>query len=518
MKRRLSVRAGVVLQLTIIAVASLSFLTVFALKAFEFAIERRNAEAAVSVAEVVRQSIRAEGAESGAGARTLAEAVAKASPYVRAVVVLPEGEGPDAVRITPVGGRVSRFLNIHSTVDVTLPVDAEAPTGGRPAASGWNGSAGRAIRVRVFSPGIEREAGNLVRIAGGLVAVDIAAFVLFGFLLVDRSVVRPLRRLAAVSEKIAAGDLRLRADESPPNEVGHLGASFNRMVAGIVSAQAQARRAQEETFRSDKLATVGRLAAGIAHEVGNPLMGIRGYAEYLLRNRPSAQERDECLGKIVSETRRIENIVRGLLSVASSERGGEETADVDETVRQVIELLSVRKMFRNVEPVVEMQGVGRASISAERLRQVLLNLVVNAVDAMEGGGVLRLRTFVVQPWVPPILRKVRRRASDPPEADVIRLRAGVRDLRGGGLAVAVTDSGCGIRPDALQAIFDPFFTTKDAGKGTGLGLSVSRAIVEGAGGEILVESGEGKGSTFTVILPAAEKGAPAGDADGGADG
>ncbi|MGA6993018.1 MAG: ATP-binding protein, partial [Candidatus Deferrimicrobiaceae bacterium] len=133
-------------------------------------------------------------------------------------------------------------------------------------------------------------------------------------------------------------------------------------------------------------------------------------------------------------------------------------------------------------------------------------------------GVLRVRTFVVRPWVPPALHKARRRSSDPPEVDVLRLRGVAGGRPGAGLAVSVSDSGCGIGPDALSSIFDPFFTTKEAGKGTGLGLSVSLAIVEGAEGEIAVESGEGKGSTFTVILPeAAEKPAP-GDANGRADG
>jgi signal transduction histidine kinase len=410
------------------------------------------------------------------------------------------------------------FFSVHPTLDVTLPLEeAFVAEKGRTGPSG-NRSPSRAIRVRFFSPGIEQEARNLVRITAGLVAVDVVAFVLFGFLLMDRSVVRPIRRLAAVSEKIASGDLRLRADESQGNEVGQLGVSFNRMVGAILSAQEKARRVQQETFQWEKLATVGRLAAGVAHEVGNPLMGIRGYAEYLHRNDPPPEEREECLDKIVTETRRIENIVRGLLSVASSEREGGEAADVNEVVRETVEMLSFRKMFRDVEVVVETGKVGRAGISPERFRQVLLNLMINAVDAMERGGVLRVRTFGVRPWLPPALRKARRRASDPPETDVLRLREGIVGLPKGALAVSVTDTGCGIRPDALPMIFDPFFTTKEEGKGTGLGLSVSRAIVETAGGEIVVDSDEGKGSTFTVVLPEAGEEQPAGDGDGGADG
>jgi signal transduction histidine kinase len=334
----------------------------------------------------------------------------------------------------------------------------------------------------------------------------------------DRSVVRPLRRLAAASERIASGDLRLRAEESPANEVGQLGASFNRMVDAMLSAQEKARQFQQETFRSEKLATVGRLAAGVAHEVGNPLAGIRGYAEYLLRNRPSPPEQEECLGKIVAETKRIENIVRGLLTVSSSDREGDQSSDVGEVVRKTVDLLSFRKMFRDIEVIVETADPGRASIPEERLRQVLLNLMINAVDAMGPGGTLAVRAFRVRPWTPPGMRTARKRASDPPGADVVRLRAGVAGLPDAAIAVSVADTGSGISPDALPLIFDPFFTTKEAGRGTGLGLSVSRAIVEAAGGEIAVESGEGKGSKFTVLLPESKGKDPPAGADGGADG
>ena len=504
MMKDMSVRAGVVLQLTLIAIASLSFLSIFALKVIEITVERRHVEAAVSVAEVVRDAIRT-GERAGTGSLFSLESVGKLSPYIREVVLLPEGEGPDVIQVVPVGGKTFGFFSVHPTVDVTLPF--------------LEGSGDRrAIRVRFYSPGVEQEARKILRVAGALMVADVAAFVLFGFLLMDRSVVRPLRRLATVTEKIASGDLRLRADESPGNEVGQLGASFNRMVGAILSAQEMAREAQQEISRSEQLATVGRLAAGIAHEVGNPLMGIRGYAEYLLRNDPPAQEREECLDKIVAETGRIENIVRGLLSVASSERTGKETADVDDVVRETVDMLSFRKMFRDVEMVVEAGGGRRVAISAERFRQVLLNLMINAVDAMEGGGVLRVRTFGVSPWVPPAVRMARRRAYDPPETDVLRLRKGIGDLPAGGVAVSVIDTGCGIRPDALPSIFDPFFTTKEPGKGTGLGLSVSRAIVEAAGGEIAGTSDAGKGSTFTVILPEAGEEAPTGGAGRGEDG
>jgi signal transduction histidine kinase len=283
----------------------------------------------------------------------------------------------------------------------------------------------------------------------------------------------------------------------------------------MLSAQETARQAQQETFRSEKLATVGRLAAGVAHEVGNPLMAIRGYAEYLRKSPPSGAEQDECLQKIVGETRKIENIVRGLLSVAAPAGREEEDVDVDAAVRETVELLLFRKMFRDVEVRVECGEVGKARIAGGRLQQVLLNLLINAVDSMENGGSIRVRTFLADPWIPPPARGVRRRASDPPGVDVATLRGRRGSFPAKGVAISVTDSGCGIRPEDLKNIFDPFFTTKEPRKGTGLGLSVSRAIVEGAAGEILAESGEGRGSTFTVILPApAENPAPCAEGGG----
>jgi signal transduction histidine kinase len=475
LKRDISVRAGVVVQLTMIAVASLSLLAVFALKAIELSMERRHVEAAVSVAYAVR------GAVEGGGPPRI-------SPYIREVALLPDPPPAGGPLVEPAGNKAGGFLSIHPAVDVTLPL-----------AGGPAGSKG--IRVRYFSPGIEKEARHLVEVAGVLVGVDVIVMVVFGAFLMDRSVVRPIRRLAAVSEKIAAGDNLLRADESPGNELGQLGASFNRMVAAMLSAQEKVRQAEHDSFRSEKLATVGRLAAGVAHEVGNPLMAVRGYAEYLRKTPPSRAEQDECLDRIVGETQKIENIVRGLLSVAAPAGREGEDADVDAVVRETVELLSFRRMFRDVEVRVEYGRAGRARLASGRLQQVLLNLLINAVDAMGNSGTIRVRTFLADPWVPPPARAVRRRASDPPWVDVVPLRGGMGKIPPVGVGISVSDTGCGIRPEDLGNIFDPFFTTKEPGKGTGLGLSVSRAIVEGVGGEILAESEEGRGSTFTVIVP-----------------
>lgn len=498
MKKDISVRAGVVLQLTLIAVACLSLLAVFSFRVIEITLERRHMEAAVSVAEVIRQAVATASAEGIPDPVSRIRPDGGFSPYIQEVSISPEIPPGRDIVVTPVGEPISALLAVHPTVDVTLPLLLPGAAPGDPAGPV------RSLRVRFHSPGIEREAGRLVRVAVLLLGADVIALVAFGFFLMDRSVVGPVRRLAAVSERIASGELGLRASESPANEVGQLGASFNRMVEAILEAQANVRNAREDAFRSEKLATVGRLAAGVAHEVGNPLMAVRGYAEYLRKNRPPAGEGDECLDKIVAETRRIEAIVRGLLSAASPERTGEESAEVNGIVREAVESLSVRKMFRNVEVRIEEGEVHRARISSERFRQVLLNLVINAVDVMGHGGTLTLRTFPVPSWSGPRLRRARRRLSDPPDADYSSLRTGEPRHTGPGIGISVEDTGRGIPGKELESIFDPFYTTKEPGKGTGLGLYLSRSIVEMAGGEILCESEEGKGTRFTVILPAAE--------------
>lgn len=501
LRRPPSVRTAVVLQLTLVAIASLSLLSVFALKVIELTLERRFAEAGVSVGEVVRRTLERD-AESGRTPDLSRAGLEGAPPYVEAISLLPEGP-PDGVPVvSPASRRAVAFLPVYPTVDVTLPLRL---SGAALAKAG--DSPPRGIRVRLHSPGIAEEVRTLANVTLALAALDVAVLVLFGGFLLERTVVGPIRRLASVSEKVAGGEYGLRADASEGNELGQLAGSFNKMVDGILAAQERLRRSEQDAFRSEKLATVGRLAAGVAHEVGNPLMAIRGYAEHLTRNRPSREEAEECLGKIVAETKRMENIVRGLLSVASPGEEREGSADVDAAVREAVEMLSYRNLFREVEVRLACEGAGKAAIPEERFRQVLLNLLINALDAMGGRGRITVRTRRIADWSPRRAALPRRRSSDPPETDwtIGRVHPGVPAV-----ALSVEDTGPGIPGADIPLLFDPFFTTKEPGKGTGLGLSVSRTVVEGAGGEIWAESGgEGKGATFHVVIPAAGEGSAA---------
>jgi signal transduction histidine kinase len=498
LRRPLPIRAGVVLQLALVATASLTLLAVFALKMIEVTMQRRHAEAGVSVAGVIRRAVEKELAENPGSPNVSAGMFpGSLSPYIVEIALVPEPPPDGRPRVVPVGEKAFPFLPVYPTVDVTLPFGPVLPA----AASGASAPP-RGIRVRFHSPGIAAEVRTLVNVTLLLAAIDIAVLVLFGGVFLDRSVISPVRKLASAAEKVAAGDYSLRVEVVEGNEVGQLAASFNRMVEGILDAQERLRRSEKETFRADKLATVGRLAAGVAHEVGNPLMAIRGYAEHLLKHAPGPAESKECLGKIVEETRKMENIVRGLLSVASPGGGREGATDVNAVVRETLDMLSYRNLFRDIQVRTELGDVPKAAIAEDRFRQVLLNLVINAVDAMGAGGVLTVTTRVIEGWSPGQRPFLRRRATDPPGMDGTPLRA-PGALPGKGVAVSVADTGGGIPAADLPLLFDPFFTTKEPGKGTGLGLSVSRTIVEGAGGEIRAESEEGKGATFLVVLPPA---------------
>jgi signal transduction histidine kinase len=257
--------------------------------------------------------------------------------------------------------------------------------------------------------------------------------------------------------------------------------------------------------RVEKLASVGKLAAGVAHEIGNPLSAILGYAS-ILRKEATDPEEQKHLEYIEGETERIRRIIEGLLDFARPREVVVEEFPVNDLVRMSVELVTPQGVFKEVEVRTDL-STQDPIINGDRhqLRQIFVNILLNAAQAMEGRGALEVATESrlltrADGMVP------RRRAADRAGGEYAAMKnilPGVRSLKEGDgvAAITVTDSGPGIPPDALERIFDPFFTTKGTGEGTGLGLSIAYGIVEAHGGRLLAENVKGGGARFTILLP-----------------
>jgi two-component system, NtrC family, sensor kinase len=273
-------------------------------------------------------------------------------------------------------------------------------------------------------------------------------------LYVGRSVARPLERLRKGAERIGAGDLDTRVEIDTPDEFGALARQLNTMTAALKDHQSQ-------LVQSEKLAGVGRLAAGVAHEINNPLGVILGYTRLLRKQAEGAFSED--LAIIEEETLRCQEIVEGLLDLTRAPQIDTARVDLHELCSDVVGRLSASRLLEGVR--VDVTGNGRAQGDSRKLRQVLLNLVKNGAEAAGDGGRVEVRVG---------------------ETDTVS-------------EVVVSDSGPGLSPQVLGQLFEPFFTTKP--RGTGLGLAVSRAIARAHGGEL--ESGRTPqgGARFTLRLP-----------------
>lgn len=329
----------------------------------------------------------------------------------------------------------------------------------------------------------------------GLLAIGVV------YLALTRWIVRPMEGLTRAAERVAAGRRDVRAEEHGAEEVVRAAAAFNRMTDQLAARESELskqvqeleragehlRRAQEQVVRGERLAVVGRLAAGIAHEVGNPLAAIVGLADVMREGGLEEDENKEFASRIGNEAQRIHRTVRQLLDYARAAPGSaapprpdgtpaEANADVRDSLEQVRRLLEPQKTMRDIALTVETDGaLPTVQVSGDRLVQVVLNLALNAADAIRGDG--RAKGHVA-------------------------LSARLDE---GSVVIEVVDDGPGIPAALRERVFEPFFTTKPAGEGTGLGLPTSAAIVEQAGGSIAVlnrEDGAG-GARMVVTLPAA---------------
>ncbi len=355
-----------------------------------------------------------------------------------------------------------------------VPVDAEI----RPGA-----------RVRVW---VEHEATELDRNVRTLfilyVATTAAATLLFAYVVLTYLVVRPMNELVRASERVAAGQLEVSVPSRGATEVVRLSRAFGAMaaqlredraaletrLADLTKATRELEGAQERVVRDAKVASAGRLAAGVAHEIGNPLAAILGLVELVRDGALSPEEQAESLRRAVRETERIHGIIRDLLEysrTASTGADDDANADADPVavVEDAVKLAGPKKDLRRIDIERRFEdGLPRVRGRAERHTQVVLHLLLNAADALPEGGEIRI--------------------------ELARDDAAVR--------LAVVDTGPGIPNAVLGQLFEPFVTTKPVGKGTGLGLAVCHTIVEQLGGTIRAENPKEGGARFEVTLPA----------------
>ncbi len=327
------------------------------------------------------------------------------------------------------------------------------------------------------------------------VASEVGIFVLYGRSLVTRLVLRPLTRVMDTADAVADGDLAARAPDADTRDFATLAERLNRMTDRLLDAQSQ-------LVRSEKLASIGRLAAGVAHEVGNPLGAVGTYLE-VLRRRGTDQEVIEGMAR---ELDRLDRIVRSLLDYARPQEDPLVPVDSARIVRGAYELLRAQGAFRNVRAEIDEgmhvpEIMGRAHV----LEQTLVNLLLNAVDATPSGGsiIIGARRWAYEPG-----QSLPKRASDPGYARFPRVserRPARVEFAAGqpGALLFVADSGPGVAPEDREKVFEPFYTTKEPGRGTGLGLAIVARSVHDMGGVVWVDGAREGGAAFKMFFPIA---------------
>jgi len=372
-----------------------------------------------------------------------------------------------------------------------------------------------------------------------LLAGDLAVVFLFGRALLRRSLLKPLDRLVEDTRRISEGDYRHRARLAEARELREVGRGVNAMADRLIRDQERLAenvesleetnrelvRTRDQLVRAARLASAGTLAAGIAHEVGNPLGAILAYVDAARKRARQAGMDVEILDDIRQEALRIDRIVRGLLDYARPDGTGREVLHPRVVVDRVRDLLDAQGRLDPVRStwVVE-DGVPEIRMNPHRLEHVLVNLLLNSVELAEEG---RAEWIGVRVSSEPgrALQLPVRREEDPPEVNYAHRRRVTPEKEGGEpdplwtaervVILSVEDDGPGIPPGELEQVFDPFFTTRQPGQGTGLGLSVCARLVQGMGGRIDAENRDQGGARFVVRLPAH---APGPESTGSRDG
>jgi two-component system NtrC family sensor kinase len=288
---------------------------------------------------------------------------------------------------------------------------------------------------------------------------------------ISRNISTPVQKLVAASGEVANGNFNARVQIQSGDELGMLADSFNRMAATLQDREQELQEfTKSKIMESERLALIGQLAAGVAHELNNPLQGIVTYSHLLLESMPADEQCRPNLEKIVTQAGRCSDIVRGLLDFSRQRKSNKTLYDVNKVLRQCLSLLENQAIFQNIEMQKSLaDNVPLTVLDPSQLERVFMNIIINAAEAMDGKGRLAVSTKF--------------------------------DPERGMIEVTFADSGPGISQENLKKIFSPFFTTKDAGHGVGLGLAISYGIIKDHKGNISVSSRASGGATFAVQLP-----------------
>ena len=385
-------------------------------------------------------------------------------------------------------GKTLGFLLLQpKTVIVTYPVKAD----GRTIAAGG---------IESSLTGIYQEFRSVQKIALIFVVINSLFFAFFGNRQLARIYFRPLKRLAKRAETYQDEDSLFFAVRKEDNEFSILSSSLNKMldriandkrvlketIGSLRAANVELKQAQNDVIRAEKLATVGRLTSGIAHEIGNPIGIVLGYLDLLKQTDLTPDEREDFIDRSEKEITRINHIIRQLLDMSRTSTGEPKSTSIHQLLRDLISVLDYQPAANDIIFGSNLQAShDQVFADPDHLRQVFLNILLNAVDAVN---------------------------SDPSSDAKIEITTEISDASAGNppdsdqqfIKVIIEDNGPGVDPSHLPHVFDPFFTTKQTGKGTGLGLSVSFMIVENVGGRIAVSSSKRGGATFEVVLPLAD--------------
>ncbi len=348
--------------------------------------------------------------------------------------------------------------------------------------------------------------------------LDFLVLLVLGYILLKRIIVLPMRRLIHATERIASGDYSQVVNVPGSAEIAELADSLNAMLSALRDNRSEVERhvrslervnnqlqvAREEGLRSERLASLGLLAAGTAHEIGTPLAAIIGYAGILREELADDADKFDYALRIDQEAERIDRIVCDLLNFARPSQGELESLPAGPIIEETLALLTGQGAFRTVSTdLVVEDNLPELCLDRFQFQQVLINLLINARDAMSNGGIIKVRAVSCE------------LSDDLRSLDLTREVHGRRREDFGGaflssfslagesqyIRIDIQDSGEGISAENLDRVFDPFFTTKEPGKGTGLGLSLVARIVDSFGGRITVSSDPGIGTCFSIWLP-----------------